>query len=373
MRIAAAAAALLLLAACTSSGAPASPPSGSRPTSRPAAPSSATALPSGASSAPDGRGTKIGIILPNRGPRWRLGELAALRAACVATRLNCTIQNARGDPALMATIADQMQAAGVRVLVLVPIDNSAGAIERSARAAGVLTVEYDQHVPHGSAAAFVRPDTTSTGRLLGQGLTRCPEVAGGPVPYVRIDAPNRRVGAAAQQAAYRRVLRNTPGWSLTAAATAGDTPSARAAAAPILRNFGGVRAVLATSDSVAAGVIAALDKEHHGPPVAVSGNGATIAGLQHVLAGTQCFTIYHPPAAGAQALTAALVRLANFERITSKHTVAAAGHRRTPVVAYGGARIVTADGVRDVIDDGFADRTAVCTPEYAHACATLGI
>lgn len=369
------AAAALLLAGCTSSpaGPPSPSPSPSRSRSRPAPPP-VTPSPASTPSLLNGMDTKIGVILPDRSPRWRTGEPAALHAACVATHLDCVFANARGSATAMASIADQLISSGVRILVLVPVDGpSAATVERDARRNGVLTVEYDQHAPHGAAAAFVRPDTAQTGRLLGEGLTHCPQVAHGAVPYVRIDAPANRVGAATQGAAYRRVLERTPGWSLAVARTAGATGSARAVMAPVLHEFAGVRAVLATSDSTAAGVIAALRARHRARRVAVSGNGATVFGLQHVLAGTQCFTIYHPPAVGAKALTATLLRLVHFQHIVSSQSVPAAGGRRTPVVLYGGAQLVTRNRVKAVIAAGYASRADVCTPAYAAACRAAGI
>jgi D-xylose transport system substrate-binding protein len=105
----------------------------------------------------------------------------------------------------------------------------------------------------------------------------------------------------------------------------------------------------------------------------VSGNGATVLGLQHVLAGTQCFTIYHPPAVGAQALAATLVRLVNFQPVVGDRTVPAARGRRTRVVEYGGAQIIGKADVKSVIDAGFADRAAVCTIALAADCAAAGV
>jgi D-xylose transport system substrate-binding protein len=317
---------------------------------------------------------KIGLILPDLSSRWRGGELTALQAACIAAHLDCVIENAQGSAAAMATLADQLVTSGIRILVLVPIDpKSAATIERDVRRKGVLTVEYDHHVPGGSAAAFIRPDTAETGRLLGEGLTQCPQVAQGAVAYARIDAPTTRVGAAVQRNAYSRVLDRTPGWSLAAAGTASDAASARTAAGSILRNFSGVQAVLATSDSTAAGVISALDARHRAGQVAVSGNGATVLGLQQVLAGTQCFTIYHPPVIGAKALAATLVRLVHFKHLVSPRSVAAAHGHRTPVIEYGGAQLVTRSRVKAIIAAGYAQRGDVCTAQYAAACTAHGI
>lgn len=365
---------LLLLAACTSSGGFRTTPPSPPPTAPQSAPS--TPLPSPSDSTLTGKGAKIGLILPDASSRWRTAEHAALQSACAAANLDCVIEDAGGSAPAMASIAADMQASGVRILVLVPLDRrSTAAVERTARSNGVLTVEYDRHVPNGSAAAFVRPDTRETGRLIGDGVTAC-RPAGDPtggVPYLRVDAPAKRVGVAAQQAATRRIVRQTPGWQLIAAVPAHDGPTARAAVGPLLRNFVGVRAVLAPSDGTAAGVIAALAAQHRAGDVAVSGNGATVVGLQHVLAGTQCFTVYHPPAAGAAALAKVLVRLVNYRPVNTAGSLPAAGGRRTALVQYSGAQIVTRDDVKAVIDSGYVRRGDVCSGAYAARCAAAGI
>jgi D-xylose transport system substrate-binding protein len=42
-------------------------------------------------------------------------------------------------------------------------------------------------------------------------------------------------------------------------------------------------------------------------------------------------------------------------------------------VQYGGARIVTKDGVKAVVDSGYVRREDVCTGAYAARCTAAGI
>ena len=372
MRTAAAAAILLLLTACTSSSGARPQPSRSRSLPGPVPPG--TPAPTGTPSVPDGKGAKIGVILPDHSARWSHGEQTALRDACTAARLDCVIENAGGSPAEMASLAANMQTAGVRILVLVPIDaHFAGAIERTARRAGVLTVEYDQHVMHGSAAALVRPDTSDTGRLLARGLIRARRSR---TARCRTSASMRR---SAGSAARRRA---PPTGACCARRPVGRSPRRRRRGRPDRARSGGTDpAQLLRSARGPGHQRQHRVRRHHGAHraaagrvgVAVSGNGATVLGLQHVLAGTQCFTIYHPPAVGAQALAATLVQLVNFQPVVGHHTVPAAKGRRTPVVEYGGGQIIKKADVKSVIDAGFADRAAVCTIAYAADCAAAGV
>ena len=135
----------------------------------------------------DGKGAKVGIILPDTmsSPRWVTADPTALKADCKTYNLNCDIQNADGSAAKMKTIAQQMEASGVKVLMIVDLDAASGAaIEQQAKKAGVIPVDYDRLTPGGGAALYVSFDNVKVGQVQGTALTQCPQVKGqkcGPV------------------------------------------------------------------------------------------------------------------------------------------------------------------------------------------------
>lgn len=307
-------------------------------------------------SAPAGKGTKIGIILPDGSPRWADAQRAALSIACSAARLDCQVWNAEGRSATMAAIAKDLQNNGIRILVLTAVDAAAAVpIERAARANGVLTVEYLRRVANGDAVSYVGYDQTELGHLLAAGLRGCAQTGGH--AYLRVDLPTGLAGG--RTAAYRRSLAHA-GWTVNATAVADSTKAAASKFRRMIENYPGTRAVLAASDGLAGGVVAVLRERHLLGRVAVSGEGATAAGLQRVLAGEQCFTVYEPPHAAADALVRTLVKLVDYRSVPS-------------FVPVTGARIVRRTGVKAVVDDGYASRAAVCAGHYAAACRAAGI
>jgi D-xylose transport system substrate-binding protein len=67
----------------------------------------------------------VGVILPDAASsnRWETADRGFLQAAFDAASVKVDIQNANGDVAAFATIADQMLTAGAKVLILVNLDS----------------------------------------------------------------------------------------------------------------------------------------------------------------------------------------------------------------------------------------------------------
>jgi D-xylose transport system substrate-binding protein len=129
---------------------------------------------------------------------------------------------------------------------------------------------------------------------------------------------------------------------------------------------GKVDAVLAPNDNNAASIIAILDK--NGLVVPVSGQDASVAGLQNVLLGKQWATVYKPFLVEAKAATDLAIALLKGEKPTANKTL----EDGTPFIALDPIAI-TADKVKDVVAAGDAKAADLCTPEVAEACAKYGI
>ena len=120
---------------------------------------------------------KIGVILPDTksSARWETQDRPNLEAAFKAAGVEYDIQNANGDKAAMATIADQMIANGATVLAIVNLDSESGAaIEKKAKAQGVQTIDYDRLTLGGAADYYVSFNNTKVGELQGKGLAELP-------------------------------------------------------------------------------------------------------------------------------------------------------------------------------------------------------
>ena len=74
----------------------------------------------------------VGVILPDAASsaRWETADRGFLQAAFDNAGVKVDIQNANGDKAAFATIADQMLSAGAKVLIMVNLDSdSAKAVQ----------------------------------------------------------------------------------------------------------------------------------------------------------------------------------------------------------------------------------------------------
>src|SRR4051794_32162230 len=132
----------------------------------------------GASGPKGGRpgGAPIGVILPDTSTsqRWKVADPKSLKAASDSAGVAVDLQNAQGDKAQFASIADRMITNGVKVLMIVNLDSPTGkAALDKVRAAGIKTIDYDRLTLGGGADYYVSFDNVKVGELQGQGLIAC--------------------------------------------------------------------------------------------------------------------------------------------------------------------------------------------------------
>jgi D-xylose transport system substrate-binding protein len=377
--IAAVGAALLALAACSSSGngggSSSNPPAGGETT--PAGTTSSSSSSAGGGTA-DGGGAKVGIILPDTtsSPRWVTADPTALKAACTKYNLSCDIQNANGSPQTMKSIANQMEGEGIKALVIVNLDQASGAaIEKQASAAGVIPVDYDRLTPGGGAAVYVSFDNVKVGELQGQTLTQCPQVKGlKSVQYVDIDGAPTDNNATLFAQGYDSVLGKQPGWTRVAKQTGNwDGPTAGRVFNQMLGQHPNIKAVMVANDTMAQAVITDLKRQNLDGKVAVGGQDATAGGLQNVMSGSQCFTIYKASALEAYPAMEAVAALVNGDNPKTNGTTKdpETGNEVPSILATPVA--ITQKNVAQPINDGYTPKNTVCTGSFASLCTKFGV
>lgn len=342
-------------------------------------PATTTSSSSGGGGAIDGKGAKIGIILPDTtsSPRWVTADPTALAADCKKDNLNCDIQNAQGSATKMKTIAQQMEASGVKVLMIVDLDAASGAaIEQEAAKNGVIPVDYDRLTPGGGAALYVSFDNTKVGELQGQTLTQCPQVQGASaVKYVEIDGAATDNNATLFHNGYDGVLSKTTGWTKVAEQNGNwDAPTAQREFSTMLGANPDIKAVMVANDTMAGAVITVLQQQHLNGKVAVSGQDATAAGLQHIMDGDQCFTIYKPSSAEAGPAIDAIAQLANGQAPATNGVTITDPQTKKPVPAIlATPTAITKANVAQPINDQYTPKASVCTAAYAAKCTAAGV
>ena len=332
----------------------------------------------------DNAGGKVGVILPDAAtsPRWEANDRPLLKAAFDAAGIESDIQNANKDKAKFGTICDGMINAGVNVLLIVNLDSESGtACLKKAQTAGIKTIDYDRLTLGGGATYYVSFDNVAVGKLMGEGLDKCLTDAGktsANIAFINGDPTDNNAALFKQGYAealkakidagtYKLVGDQTGKWDATVAGTTFEQI--------YTQNGGKVDGVVSANDTMAGGIIARLTANNLNGKVPVTGQDATIEGLQRILSGDQCMTVYKAikkEADAASQLAIALIKnedAASLASATVKDTVL---NKDVPSALQTPASITKAN-VKDVITDGYWKASDICTAEYAAACTSAGI
>lgn len=318
----------------------------------------------------DADATRACVILPDAAssPRWETLDRKYLQEGLEAAGFETDIQNAQGDTNKYATIADQQLSQGCGVMLLVDYNGAGAAVAEKASAEGIPVIAYDRPIP--GADYYVSFDNVEVGRLQGQAVVEGLEAAGkdpatAAVFYIGGDAADgnaamfREGAVEVMEAAGITAVAEPPGvWD-------GDKSATNFEQA-LTANGGVVDAVWAANDTNAAGVITILDKNNLVVPV--SGQDASVAGLQNVLLGKQWATVYKPVKLEADAAVETAIALLNGETPDADLEL----DDGTPFITV--APVYTRpENVKDVIDAGDASAAEVCAGDVAAKCAEFGI
>jgi D-xylose transport system substrate-binding protein len=329
---------------------------------------------SGSSGGGDASG-KIGVILPDTtsSPRWESADRPQLTAAFKAAGVDFDIQNANGDAQAMQTIAQQMITSGVTVLAIVNLDSASGAaIEQQAKSQGVQTIDYDRLTLGGAADYYVSYDNTKVGELQGQGLADCLGDVTANVAYLNGSPDDNNATLFSNGAhsvldkvtTYKNVAEQAvPKWDPQQAATIFEQMYTQAG--------GNIQGVYAANDTLANAAIGTLSR--NGQKVPVTGQDASVQGLQNILAGNQCMTVWKPADGEAKALSETAIALLKGEKPDTTGTVNDPEGDRDVQSILLDPISVTSDTLADAISKGAQSATDVCTGDFAALCTTAGI
>ena len=339
---------------------------------------------SGSGSGSGSSSGKVGVILPDAStsPRWESNDRPLLKAAFDKAGLQSDIQNANGDKSKFSTICDSMINSGVNVLLIVNLDSDSGsACLKKAQTAGVKTIDYDRLTLGGGASYYVSFDNVGVGKLMGEGLQKCLTDEGktsANIVYINGDPTDNNAALFKQGYAealkpaldsgkYKLVGDQTGKWDATVAGTAFEQL--------YTQNGGKIDGIVSANDTMAGGIIARLKANNLAGKVPITGQDASVAGLQAILAGQQCMTVYKAikkEADAASALAIALIKGQDTSSIVNGSVKDTVLNKDVPSALETPVSIFKAN-VKDVIDDGFQKASDVCTAAYASACQAAGI
>jgi D-xylose transport system substrate-binding protein len=362
--------AAVFLAACGANSAPSS--SGSQGASE------------GQTSAGVGKGT-IGVILPETATsaRWEAFDKPFLAEALKAEGYAANVENAQGDVQKFVNLADGMIASRVKALIIASPNAKVGAtVQAKAERAGIPTIDYDRLNTGGKSKYYVSFDNVQVGELQARALVEALKDKPG-AQVIQIEGAPDENNAVLFHVGQMKVLqplydkgtlklvRNqfTPNWDNQLGGTEFEQI--------LTANNGRVDGVIAANDGMAGAVITVLKKNRLNGSVPVTGQDATLNGLQSILRGDQMMTVFKAvklEADAAAKLAAALAsgNTAEADAYAKQTTVDPVTKQKIKSVLLT-PQPVGKNEVKQVVDQGYVTAQQLCTADLAQICSRLGI
>ena len=336
---------------------------------------------------PKGKGS-IAVILPDTVSSTRYVEFDApyLKESFQKAGLSSSqyvVQNALGSDATQFSDAQTDITKGATVLVVDALDSGVGAhIESYAKAHGVPVIDYDRLVLGGQRKYYVSFNNVQVGKLIGQGMVSCVAAWGVKKPQLIVmkGAPTDNNATLFAQG-YDAVLapKFSSGWKdVSNPAGTWDPPTALSEFQQQYTAHPTINAALIPNDENGAPIIHYLqNKGIKAKTFPTTGQDATLTGLQNILTGYQCGTVYKPIYLEAQA--AAALALYTRAGVTPPASLVNGNTQDTQAnVAVKSALlaptwVTTSNMNSTVIADKFVPASQLCAGKYAKACSAAGI
>ncbi len=331
-----------------------------------------------------GGGTKIALLLPeNETPRYETNDRPDFEESVEELCSDCEViySNAGGDAQKQQSQAEAALTQGAEVLVVDPMDSkSAAAIAEKAQAQNVPVLSYDRLIENGEVDAYVSFDNEKVGELQAETLAKKLKEDGSPSgPIIKINGdpadPNAALFKAGSnkgfEAAGVEVAKeyDTPGWSA-------ENAQREAQQAITALGNNGFAGIYAANDDTGGGAIAALKGAGLNPEeIPVTGQDATVAGLQRILAGQQYMTVYKEIGPQAKVSAEIAIDLAEGKEVPQDKVTEELdnGAGKVPSVLLEPIAVVKDNVKSTVVADGFVTAAELCTGSYAAACKEAGI
>jgi D-xylose transport system substrate-binding protein len=331
---------------------------------------------------------KIAVLLPDTrsSARWATVDAPGFERAFQQMGLapdDYIISNAQGSPQTQRTQAEQAITAGASILLITNLDSGSGAaIQADAASKGVVSIDYDRLTLNGSAQFYVSFDNKNVGERMAQGLEQC--IADWKVDKPQIfhlgGSPTDNNATLVEQG-YDEVLGRLydAGTATRVGAvrvTNWDNQVGLTMFEQALQANPHINAALTANDGLGQAAISVLKNNGVAPfTFPTTGQDATLQGLQNVLTGYQCMTVYKPiyREVAAAAAVAVMVRagqtlgdeLVNGEYDAESHKV--------PSILLEPVSVTSKNMADTVVSDGFVTAKDLCVNEVADACAKVGI
>jgi len=334
----------------------------------------------GGAAASDAKAGKIAVLLPDSksSVRWETVDRPFLKAAFDEAGVESEIQNAEGDKSTQQQQAEQAITNGAKVLLLVNLDSGSGAaIASNAKSQGVKVIDYDRLTLKGDSDYYVSFDNEEVGRLQGQGLVDCLEGTNKPAVAVLNGSPTDN-NATLFKNGYDSVINpkfESGEWTEVADQSVPDWDNQKALTIfeqMLQKASNKIDGVLAANDGLANAAISAL-KQRKLKQIPVTGQDATLQGIQNIVNGDQCMTVYKAIKKEADAAAELAIALARGEEPTGVTGSVNNENRDVPAVLLKPVA-VTKDNIKEYIGEpDFPKQAEICAGKLASKCKAVGL
>lgn len=319
----------------------------------------------------------VAFLMPDQAStRYEQHDFPGFKAEMAKLCPDCKVlyQNANADASQQQQQFNSVIAQGAKVIVLDPVDSTAAAsLVHMAQSQGIKVIAYDRPVPSTPADYYVSFDNEQIGKSIAQSLVQhlkdtgvsaskggVLEVNGSPTDAAA-GLIKKGIHEGLAGSGYKTLSEyDTPEWA---------PPKAQQwVSGQITRFRTQIVGVVAANDGTAGGTIAAFKAAGVNPVPPVTGNDATLAGLQLIIAGDQYNTILKPSEIVAGAAAKVAVGFLSGRAPKGQTTLF-----KTPTQLFQPTVITTKNIKAEVVDKGIASAKDLCTGRYADGCKKLGI
>jgi D-xylose transport system substrate-binding protein len=320
---------------------------------------------------------QVCVLLPDTksSVRWVQFDAPDFKKAFAKAGVTASINNALNDPLKQKAQAQACLAAGAKVVIETSLDNgSASAIEKLFTSHGGYAIDYDRQVLGGTASVYVTFDGKKVGQAQANGIVAALKASGmyshKPVVAELWGGPTDQNAfwfKSGNDAVFNKLFKSgaltkgpqqfVPDWDANNAATIFQQM--------LVRTNNKIDAVMAANDNIAGAVVADL-KAKGLKPIPLSGQDATVQGVQYIISGWQTGTVFKYVPLETTAAAQAAIALLNGKKPTT-NTYRMNGKKREPTKTIP-VEWITKKNYKTLFKEGFLKKSDVCVGQYKQYC-----
>jgi D-xylose transport system substrate-binding protein len=317
------------------------------------------------------------VLLPDTksSVRWEQFDRPGFAKAFKKAGLKAFIVNALNDPQKQIAQAEQCISGGGKIGIVVSLDaGSSIAIQKKFKAAGGKSIDYDRQVVGGIASVYVTFDGNAVGRVQARGVVAGMKAKG---TYKPSGVVAQLWGGPTDQNAFwfksgnddilnplfkakkltKGPAKFVPEWSDKNAQTIFEQM--------LVQTNNNIQGVIGANDNIAGAVVATL-KAKGLDPIPLSGQDATVQGVQNIISGWQTNTVYKYVPDETNATAAAAVAMFKGQK-PKTNTTRPNGSKKEPTLTIP-VKSITKANYTVLFKDKFLKRSDVCSGQYKQYC-----